>query len=173
MVLFVLGAGFSALFVSPSTPTKTTHTAFRRLAGKHAVYFSDVPVLDVQGDPNQVAAWLQSRAPWPVAVPQLTGWSLAGGRLGEFHHEPAIFLLYQRDGQRLSLVQFSPRESDFPPEARQRLPGRDVYVDKAMGYPVVLWQQNGVGYGLIGDKSQTVEQLLTLGQEIFPQISEN
>lgn len=173
LLLLVATFSYSTLQTSGVVPAKTSHTSFRRLAGKHIVYFTPTPVLDVSGDAAEIDSWFQSRISWPVTVPDLPGWQLVGGRLGEFHHQPMVFLLYEGDGQSFSVIEFTPRETDFPEDLRQRLDKTDIYASLAMERPVVLWQQNGVGYGLIGDERQTTEGLLPLVSEILLQISLN
>ncbi len=157
MVVVLLG-GEALQFVAPTTP----HTSFRRLAGKYDVYFMPDPVLDVQGDADQVNAWFQGRVSWPVKAPTWAEWTLMGGRLAEFHHQPAVYLLYEEDGQRFAFIEFAPRESDFPKEKRQIVNGRILYVDEAFSHPVILWQEGDVGYGLIGDITFSIEDLMAL-----------
>ncbi len=172
MLLVVATIGLSAMELTTSPTTTTTHTSFRRLAGKHLVYTQPDLALDVTGTADDIARWFQERLNEPIAIPQLPGWRLLGGRLGEFHHEPAIFLFYQQDGRVVSLVQFSPRDSDFPEEKGNDLDGMRFYEDMAMDRPVILWRQQGRGYGLIGDASQTLADLKPLVVACSHQISQ-
>ncbi len=159
LALLILLGGEVIQFVStPAAP----HTSFRRLAGKYDVYFTPEPVLDVHGDGEQIEAWFQSRVAWPVHPPVWPGWTLMGGRLAEFHHEPAVYLLYEGGNQRFAFIEFAPRASDFPEEKRQVVDGRALFVDEAFDHPVILWQEGDVGYGLIGDATQSVEDLVAL-----------
>ncbi len=158
LVILVLLGSEALQLASPATP----HTSFRRLAGKYDVYFMPDPVLDVQGDADQVNAWFQGRVSWPVNAPAWAEWTFMGGRLAEFHHEPAVYLLYEGDGQRFAFIEFSPRPSDFPEAKRQVVDGRTLYVDEAFSHPVILWQEGGVGYGLIGDITLSIEDLMAL-----------
>lgn len=147
------------------------HTVFRQLAGKHAVYLQDSPVpLDVRGQPADVAAWFDPRLPFPVTIPTLTGWNLEGGRLGEYHHRPAAHLVYDRTGQHLSLTLFTPQETDFPPAARRQMEGHQFFAGDDGRHPVLLWQQEEVGYALVGDPALPAEELFSFALEIAPQL---
>ncbi len=149
--------------VEPATGTQATaHTVFRRLGGKHAVYFSGTPVLDVRGTPEEIAAWFNGRVTFPITVPQLPGWKLEGARLGEFHHVGTMHLLYTRSDRRISLILFEPRDSDFPEDTRRTVDGRDVFVGAFDAYPVILWRDAEVGYALVGDEGMPLEELLSL-----------
>ncbi len=172
MILLVATIGVGATEFMASPPAKTTHTSFRRLAGKHLVYIQPSLALDVTGSQDAIAAWFQTRTTNPIVIPTLPGWTLVGGRLGEFHHEPALFLFYQQGDRILSLVEFTPRDTDFPEENAYNLDGIRVYEDIAMDRPVILWQQQGRGYGLIGDASQTLADLRPLVVACSHQISQ-
>ncbi len=138
------------------------HTVYRKLAGKHRVYVYPSPLVDVTGSPDEIATWFTERTSWPVTVPDLPNWTLVGGRVGEFHHQPTLHLIYRQDGRYISLILFAARDSDFPPDARQEWQGREVYVGTAWDRPVILWREGKRGYALIGEVNQPLEDLKRL-----------
>ncbi len=162
-LLIVLIVGTSWFVQQRPVPTgDVPHTVFRKLAGKHNVYVYPTPLVDISGTPAEVAAWFQKRTSRAVTVPQLPGWALVGGRVGEFHHQPTLHLIYRQNGQYVSLIVFVPRDDDFPPSSRRSLDGREVYVGTAWEQPVILWREGGNGYALIGESGQALDTLLTL-----------
>jgi len=164
VILLLVGGG---TWISRNVaPPQEKHTVFRKLGGKHIVYTTPSPVLDVTGTPQEVTVWFQSRAPWPVRVPQFPGWHLVGGRLGEFHHQPMIYLLYERNDRYVALMLFAAREDDFPPNARRHINGKEVYVGSAWDHPILLWREGEVGYALVGDTRQSTDELLALFQTL-------
>ncbi|MDQ7029808.1 MAG: hypothetical protein Q9O62_08545 [Ardenticatenia bacterium] len=166
LVLLAIGSG---VWMSRTVwPAEKKHTVFRQLGGKHVVYTTGEPVLDVEGSAEEIADWFRSRAPWPVRVPQISGWRLVGGRLGEFHHQPLVYLLYERQGNYLGLLLFVPREDDFPPDARRDLNGQATYLGVAWERPVLVWREEDVGYALVGYAGQPIEDVERIFRTLSP-----
>lgn len=154
-----------ALSSPPETPT------YVELADIHALYFEQTPALDVPASPPEIKAWFQNRVPFTVNNPVLTGWSLAGARLGELHRRGTAHLLYQRPtGQHLSLTLFTPRPADFPGSAQVRFAGQDYFVGDNGQHRTVLWQTGNVGYAVIADVELPAEELLSLAADIRQQL---
>jgi anti-sigma factor RsiW len=168
LVAVLLGR-FSGLG-QPLTPADD-HTVFRQLAGRHAVYLQNKPLpLDVRGQPAEVAAWFASRVSFPVSIPVLAGWQLEGGRLGEYHHQAAVHLVYDRNGEHVSLTEFTPQATDFPPTARQQVDNRDFYRGNDGQRPVIVWRQGELGYALVGNPSVSSTELLTIALDVARQL---
>jgi anti-sigma factor RsiW len=169
LVLFVIFGGivfWSNRFFSSGED----HSVFRQFAGKHAVYLQAALSLDVRGEPDDIAAWLQERVSFPVSVPTLPDWILEGGRLGEFHHQAIAHLIYDRAGQHVSLTLFVPLETDFPGGARKRLDGTDFFVGTDDQQTVILWRIGDVGYALVGDPSLPTAELLSIAISLNSQL---
>jgi anti-sigma factor RsiW len=144
---------------------------FRQFAGKHAVYLEVAPSLDVRGEPDEVAVWLQERVSFPVSIPTFPDWTLEGGRLGEFHHQAIAHLIYDRVGQHVSLTLFDPLETDFPGSARNRLDGADFFIGTDDQQTVILWRIGDVGYALVGDSSLPTAELLSIAISLNTQLN--
>lgn len=162
LLVWSLGLGIAVWWLSQPISIEN-ESAFQQLAGKHKVYVqsSDVAV-DVTGSSEEVAAWLGQRVSFPVAVPEIEGWPLLGGRLGEFNQTATAHLIYRnKAGLACSLILFQPEEHDFPPNAAELVDGQTVFVDDER--QTTLWQNGTVGYGLVMDDGlpQEVQERLT------------
>ena len=162
LIVFLIGGTSWLIQQRPTPPSDVPHTVFRKLAGKHNVYVYPTPLVDITGTPAEVAAWFHNRTGRAVSVPQLPEWTLVGGRVGEFHHQPTLHLIYRQGAQYLSVIVFAPRDEDFPPSSRRIVSGREVYVGTAWEQPVILWLEGDNGYALIGERGQSLEALLDL-----------
>lgn len=157
LLILLIGSGVWATrtLISP----QETHSVFRKLGGKHVVYTSPAPVVDIRGTPDEIADWFRTRVSWSVRVPDIPGWQVVGGRLGEYHHQPLVYLLYKRDGKYMALLLFTAREDDFPTNTRRNVDGKVVYIGTAWEHPLLLWREGDVGFALVGYSGQSVAEL--------------
>lgn len=145
------------------------HSVFRQLAGKHGVYFAFDEPLDIRGTPDDIHKWFQKRVPFPISIPILTGWSLEGARLGEFHHQGTVHLLYRRADEQLSLTLFLPRDSDFPQDTQLEVEDQAFFVGDDGQRHAILWRHDETGVALVGDSTLTQEELLPIATEASQQ----
>ena len=148
------------------------HSVFRQLAGKHGVYFAIDAPLDVRGTNREIIDWFQTRVPasTSVMIPTLSGWTLQGARLGEFHHQGTVHLLYRRADQFISLTLFYPRDSDFPQDTRLEIEDQTFFVGDDGQRQAILWRRDDTGCALVGDSSLTREELLPIATEASQQL---
>ena len=156
--------------VSSETRPAENHSVFRQLAGKHGVYFAIDHPLDVRGTNNDIINWFQKRVPFAISIPALSGWTLQGARLGEFHHQGTVHLLYRRANQLISLTLFFPRDSDFPQKTRLEVEDQAFFVGDDGQRKAILWRHDDTGYALVGDPTLTREELLPIATEARKQL---
>lgn len=156
--------------VTSETPPVENHSVFRKLAGKHGVYFTLDEPLDIRGTPEQIHQWFQKRVPFTISIPILDGFQLEGARLGEFHHQGTIHLLYRRADQQLSLTLFLPRDSDFPPSSLRHIKNKAFFIGDDGKRHAILWRHNDTGYALVADFTLTEEELLPIATEASQQL---
>jgi anti-sigma factor RsiW len=138
---------------TPPVEALASHSSFKRLAGKHKVFFEYQPVFDVVGEPDLIETWFTGRIPFQPSLKEPAQWKLQGARLGEFHHEGTIQLLYIYQNQALTLIMFPPEADDFPPSKAVEYQNHRFYLGDDGERQAVLWQEDDVGYALIGKVS--------------------
>ena len=129
------------------------------LVAKHA---HSTP-LEVSGGPEQVRKWYADKVDFPVRPPALckhAACSLRGARLSSVGDKPAAYLVYDVNGDKVSVFIFD--ANDLPIETRRKtvIDNRDVYLDQEHGYNVALFRDRGVGYAIASDLDQ--EQMMKL-----------
>ncbi len=123
------------------------------LVAKHA---KTMP-LEISGGPDQVRQWYADKVDFPVRPPPIckqTQCSLRGARLSSVGDKPAAYLVYDVNGDKVSVFIFD--ASDLPIETRRKtvIGNRDVYFDQEHGYNVALFRDRGVGYAIASDLDQ-------------------
>lgn len=156
--------------VASSEPPVENHSVFRQLAGKHGVYFTLDEPLDIRGTPEQIDQWFQKRVPFPISIPTLNDWTLEGARLGEFHHQGTVHLLYRRADKQLSLTLFLPRDSDFPSNSLRDIENQAFFIGDDGKRHAILWRHHDTGYALVADFTLTEEELLPIATEASQQL---
>lgn len=119
--------------------------------------------IEVSGGPDQVRKWYADKVDFPVRVPQLcrqAACSLRGARLSSVGDKPAAYLVYDINGDKVSVFIFD--ATDLPIETRRRqvIGNREVYFDQEHGYNVALFRDRGVGYAIASDLDQ--DQMMKL-----------
>lgn len=112
---------------------------------------------DVSGGPDQIKKWYADKVDFPVRPPQLCRHptcSLRGARMSSVADKPAAYLIYDVNGDKVSVFVFD--ASDLPIETRKRtvIDNREVYFDQEHGYNVALFRDRGVGYAIASDMDQ-------------------
>lgn len=129
------------------------------LVAKHS---KPMPI-EVSGGTDQVRKWYADKVDFPVRVPQLchqASCTLRGGRLSSIGDKPAAYLVYDINGDKVSVFIFD--ANDLPIETRRKMviDHREVYFDQEHGYNVALFRDRGVGYAIASDLDQ--EQMMKL-----------
>ena len=158
--------------VATGTQPTENHSVFRQLAGKHGVYFAIDAPLDVRGTKREIIEWFQPRVPssTSISIPTLDGFRLEGARLGEFHHQGTVHLLYRRADELISLTLFLPRDTDFPQNSWLEVENRAFFVGDDGTRHAILWRHADTGYALVGDPTLTQEELLPIATEASKQL---
>jgi len=115
------------------------------------------------GGSDSVRKWYADKVDFPVRPPQLCrqqACSLRGGRLASIGDKQAAYLVYDINGDKVSVFIFD--ASDMPIETRRKavIGNREVYFDQEHGYNVALFRDRGVGYAIASDLDQ--EQMVKL-----------
>jgi anti-sigma factor RsiW len=147
--------------------------------GRHAAVTADVlakhqrnlPV-EVSGQTDDVRRWYVDKVDFPVRPPKFTqpahGQKVAfrGGRLANVRDRQAAYLLYEVDGNKVSVFIFDPGE--LPLEARRRavVGNREVFIDGERGYNVALFRDHGVGYAIASEVGE--QEMLRLVSAVAP-----
>jgi len=114
----------------------------------------DLPV-EVTGRPDQVRAWFADKVGFAFRPPRLPPNSvLRGARLASLRERDAAYLVYDVDGEKVSVLVFDPH--DLPLEARRTryVGNHQVYLDGARGYHVALYRDRDVGYAFTSDMDE-------------------
>lgn len=134
------------------------------VAAKHQIYSRDIGGLQVATtDPSEVAAWLGERLRFPVKLPLLArpGERLVGGRLSSVADGQAAYLLYERDGRRVSLFAFKGQPTLMVPERPVAVEGTKFYASSIHGNTVVWWEDRELYYAAVSDGS--LDDLIEFG----------
>src|SRR4051812_32335978 len=102
--------------------------------------------IEVSGGTDQVKKWYSDKVDFPVRVPHLcqqATCSLRGGRLASIGDKQAAYLVYDVNGDKVSVFIFD--ANDLPIETRRKtvIGNRDVYLDQEHGYNVALFRDRG------------------------------
>jgi mycothiol system anti-sigma-R factor len=119
--------------------------------------------IEVSGGSDQVKQWYVDKVDFPVRPPQLcrqAACPLRGGRLASIGDHQAAYLVYDVNGDKVSVFVFD--ANDMPIETRRKtvIGNREVYFDQEHGYNVALFRDRGVGYAIASDLDQ--EQMMKM-----------
>jgi len=107
--------------------------------------------IEVTGGPDQLKKWYADKVDFPVRPLQMPQAALRGGRLSSIGDKQAAYLVYDVNGEKVSVFVFDP--GDMPLEAQRKafIKNREVYFDQERGYSVALFRDHGVGYAIASD----------------------
>ncbi len=114
----------------------------------------DLPI-EVTGGDDAVRAWFANKVDFAVRPPRLPPHSVfRGGRLANVGAREAAYLVYDVNGEKVSVLVFDPR--NVPLEtARHRFVGNhDVFLDGQRGYHVATYRDRDVGYAFTSDMDE-------------------
>ncbi len=104
--------------------------------------------VDVAGpEPARIQRYYSSRLPFPVRLPRFSGryTNVLGGRVVRFGDRPSAKVVYEVDGEMITVVAFEGRDlwrQHSPP------PDRGWVLARSAGYNVALYRVGGVTYGV-------------------------
>ncbi len=113
--------------------------------------------IEVTGRSEEVRRWYADKVDFPVRMPSFGGlrpWRFAGGRLANVRERQAAYLVYDVDGNKVSVFIFDPGEMPIEARRHQTIGNREVYLDGDRGYNVALYRDHGVGYAIASDMDQ-------------------
>jgi mycothiol system anti-sigma-R factor len=107
--------------------------------------------IEVQGGPQDLRRWYSDKVDFPVKPPQLPAAALRGGRLANVGDRQAAYLVYDKNGNKVSVFIFDPGEMRIEAQRKAVVGNREVYLDQDRGYNVALFRDNGVGYAIASE----------------------
>jgi len=114
------------------------------------------PPIEVSGGSEQVKKWYSDKVDFPVRPPQFRNLSAAlrGGRLASIGDKQAAYLVYDINGNKVSVFVFDPSELPIEARKKQVIGNREVFFDEEHGYNVAMFRDRGVGYAIAGDMNR-------------------
>lgn len=118
--------------------------------------------IEISGGTDKVRNWYADKVDFPVHVPQfrMASAALRGGRLASIGDKQAAYLVYDVNGNKVSVFVFDPSELPVRAQRKATIGNRDVFFDEEHGYNVAMFQDCGVGYAIASDMDQ--EQMTKL-----------
>jgi anti-sigma factor RsiW len=108
--------------------------------------------IEISGGSEQVKRWYADKVGFPVRPPSLCNTcALRGGRLAEVANQQAAYLVYDVNGNKVSVFVFDPTSVPLELPQRTTVGNREVYLDQEHGYNVAVFRNDGVGYAIAGD----------------------
>jgi mycothiol system anti-sigma-R factor len=110
--------------------------------------------MEVAGGTDQVKQWYTGKVDFPVRPPQFRNVPAAllrGGRLASIGDKQAAYLLYEVNGNKVSVFVFDPSELPIEARKKQVIGNREVFFDEEHGYNVAMFRDRGVGYAIASD----------------------
>lgn len=106
------------------------------------------PLEVITSSPAEISGWFRGRVDFSVRPPHFPSHSanLLGGRIAHVEDRRAAYLLYEVDGQRMSVLLFQGDGLKVPAESVRTLGPRDVVMLKQKGVGVAVLQDSGVTY---------------------------
>jgi mycothiol system anti-sigma-R factor len=107
--------------------------------------------LEFSGGGDQLKRWYSDKVDFPVRPLSLPRASLRGGRLANIRDHQAAYLLYELNGNKVSVFVFDPSNMNFEARRKAMVGGKEVFLDEERGYNVAVFRDRGVGYAIASD----------------------
>lgn len=146
----ILGFMFLLLMGGPGD----TPPLAAEVLAKHGMYSRAPELLQIaSSQPTELARWFRERVHFPLKLPLLArpGDRLIGGRLSSVGDSQAAYLIYARDGRRLSLFIFKVLPGLPRPGMAKQVEGLPFYTATLQNRAVVWWEDGEVYYAVTGD----------------------
>ncbi len=154
---------FLAPYLIKGSPTNVSPLV-AEMVGKHQIYGENQRNLELESSNSvEVASWLRQRLDFPVKLPQLArpGERLIGARVSSIADGPAAFLLYERDGHRISLYLFKAAPAHLLMGTPKSVAGVQFFTSTLDGYSAVWWEDEGRYEAAISDRG--INELIEFG----------
>lgn len=167
LALLALTFGLRA-WMAPGLPP-----VVNELVSQHQVYSRmALPAEIASADQAAVAGWLNQRVRFEVPVPDFSpaGIRLIGARLSSLADREVAYLLYEKQGTRVSLFAFPRRGIPLPAAGWIEVGDSRFHASTVKGLEVVLWTQGSLAYGLVSplDREALLECALTVWRLVAP-----
>jgi len=116
--------------------------------------------IEFSGGPDQLKKWYADKVDFPVRPLALRQAALRGGRLANIGDRQAAYLVYDFNGEKVSVFVFDPAHVQMESQRKAIIKNREVYFDQERGYNVAVFQDHGVGYAIASDLDN--EQMVKL-----------
>jgi mycothiol system anti-sigma-R factor len=123
--------------------------------------------IEISGGADQLKKWYSDKVDFPVRPLMLPGSHLRGGRLANIRDRQAAYLVYDVNGNKVSVFIFDPRDLSFESRRKMVVSNHEVFLDEDRGYNVALFRDRGVGYAIASDMDH--DQMMKLvGSAVQP-----
>jgi len=142
-----------AAYLFKSSPGSVSPLVAEMIA-KHQIYGRDEGSLQLEtANAVEAASWLSQRLNFPVKLPQLArpGEKLIGARVSSIADRQAAFLLYERDGHRISLYLFKAAPARLFVGTPKSVSGIQFFTSTLEGHSAVWWEDEGRYEAAISD----------------------
>lgn len=114
------------------------------------------PLEVTTANPQEAQEWFEGKVEFSVRLPQFADnrVNLLGGRIAHIEDRRAALLLYEVDGEKLSVILFDGNGLKVPRETLRRIHDRDVVWLNQRGHGVAVVQDSGVTYAMTSDLSE-------------------
>ncbi len=107
--------------------------------------------IEITGGADQLRKWYSDKVDFPVRPLILPHGSLRGGRLANIRDRQAAYLVYDVQGNKVSVFIFDPRDLQFDSRRKTVVSNHEVFLDEERGYNVALFRDRGIGYAIAGE----------------------
>jgi len=107
--------------------------------------------IEISGGADQVKRWYADKVDFPVRPPQFPQAALRGGRLSSVGEHQAAYLVYDVNGNKVSVFIFDPANLELEAQRKAMIGNREVFFDQERGYNVAMFRDRGVGYAIASD----------------------
>ena len=122
---------------------------------------ADLPV-DVTGGHDKLRAFFSHRLNFAMRPPNLPARAtLRGARLVSLRDQQAANLIYDVDGEKVSVLVFDPEDMPVQASRHRQVGEYDVFLDGQRGYNVAMFRDRDVGYAFTSDMSE--DRMMQLG----------
>jgi anti-sigma factor RsiW len=146
LALLPVAAAAGVLLVLGSARMHAQQVA-RDVIAKHR---RNLPI-EVAGEADQLRRWYADKVDFPVRPPRLEGAALRGGRIANVSDRQAAYLVYDANGNKVSVFIFDPGDLPLDAAHKTTIHNQEVYLDEERGYNVAFYRDRGVGYAIASD----------------------
>jgi anti-sigma factor RsiW len=113
--------------------------------------------VEVGGTPENQDGWMRGKVSFAPHCPKLRGGGAQrvaqlGARLSHVRNRDAAQYVFEVEGsRRITVFVFDASGLDLTAGDSELVAGRPMYYAQVRGYPVVLWVERGIGYGMVSD----------------------